>query len=534
VSLDASGELPTLAGSGRLYAVKGVDRKRCICTIGGAAPLIAWAMLSPACARECPPETTKVLDQCLGPASPRDVPDQSSQGGGSGTGANDAGDASDASHVSDAGHSSAVSDAPLVDGADSDGTEGDAPIDCGAGSIRAGSECIPANLFVSTEGHDGNPGTSELPFLTFRKAMRFARPGQTVNFEPGTYGTEETGDDFNDPIPDQVNLQRRGTDGEVVFRADGSGALVFNGSGALTNVKLARFENPIKATTGAQVVTSVTIAESTGAVLLTGDAGTTFREVSIAGAPVVLPNTRAFRDADAVTVRPYPASVLIEGDRVRLDWIGGSLEGTYARCDAGNGIVVLGSSLLRIADFTLKGRWHDGIHLVGDGTLDVLYVSRFDPECGFSLWAGGVTGELKVQLAAEFGTTVAIGDNQALRVRYSQFYGEVGLMLGGTRNRRTDDLGTPTDPGGNSFTDRKDGLQRPKQHTGLMVHLGAFAEEPKAESVIEASGNTWAPNVQGADQTGRYWDAGAVWGPTIVAGTERVNFTLGGKIQLKL
>jgi hypothetical protein len=525
--------------------VKGVDRKRCASTIVCAAPLIAWAMLSPACSRECPPETTKVLDQCLGPASTRDIPDQSSQGGGSGTGASDAGDsseasdASDASDVSDAGDSSAVSDAPLIDGADSDGTDGDAPIDCGAGSIRAGSECIPRHLYVSPAGDDdANHGTSpDRPFRTFAKAMKTARAGQMVNFEPGEYGTNGT-DDFSEPIPDLVILQRHDTEanataGDVIFRADGGHSLVFASSGGLRRVTLIGFENPLKATTGDQVITDVAIVQSTGPVWVTGDAQMTLNSVPIIGAPVVVPNTPSYLAGVDAGAKRIPPSVLVD-DRAHLNWSGSSLEGTYTACGNAHGIVVLGLGRLTLTGVALRGRWEHGIHVRGDGSLDLNF-ALLHLECGDSLWAEGVTGDLKIRIStqSEFHTNVRIGDNKELKVRDSWFHGRTGLYLTGTRNRQTDDLGTPADRGLNTFADRLGVQPDSGQQIGLQVYLWGPSGDPLINTVVHASGNIWTPNVQGADDGGLYPDGGTVTSPVGV-GIERANYSLNGVIQLKL
>ena len=52
---------------------------------------------------------------------------------------------------------------------------------------------IPANAkYVSNTGSDSGPGTQSAPWRTLAKATSSARPGDTVVFEPGTYGARGT------------------------------------------------------------------------------------------------------------------------------------------------------------------------------------------------------------------------------------------------------------------------------------------------------------------------------------------------------
>lgn len=41
--------------------------------------------------------------------------------------------------------------------------------------------------YVSPQGNDNNPGTSDLPFKTIQKALDVALPGETINLAPGIY-----------------------------------------------------------------------------------------------------------------------------------------------------------------------------------------------------------------------------------------------------------------------------------------------------------------------------------------------------------
>jgi hypothetical protein len=81
------------------------------------------------------------------------------------------------------------------------------------------------------------------------------------------------------------------------------------------------------------------------------------------------------------------------------------------------------------------------------------------------------------------------------------------------------DLGSPLDPGNNLFT-----APATTQSIGLGVQTGI---------AVKASGNTWLPDVQGADSQGHYPSGTTVYGPMIVVPGS--NFAVGdpaGSIQL--
>src|SRR5215218_8104553 len=44
------------------------------------------------------------------------------------------------------------------------------------------------HLYVTSRGSNSNPGTRHAPWRTIAKALRAARPGDTVIFRAGTYG----------------------------------------------------------------------------------------------------------------------------------------------------------------------------------------------------------------------------------------------------------------------------------------------------------------------------------------------------------
>lgn len=50
---------------------------------------------------------------------------------------------------------------------------------------------MQAQIYVATDGDDGNPGTEDLPLLTIHKAVDIVQPGETIWVKGGTYYIEE-------------------------------------------------------------------------------------------------------------------------------------------------------------------------------------------------------------------------------------------------------------------------------------------------------------------------------------------------------
>ena len=76
-----------------------------------------------------------------------------------------------------------------------------------------------ADLYVSTQGSDSNPGTSAQPFRTITHAYGMAGPGVTILVAPGVYTDYQTGwgihlgasGTASSPIVDWMPIRNRGS-----------------------------------------------------------------------------------------------------------------------------------------------------------------------------------------------------------------------------------------------------------------------------------------------------------------------------------
>jgi hypothetical protein len=362
--------------------------------------------------------------------------------------------------------------------------DGGAP--CTDGLIESASECVPERLYVATvRGSDDNDGSELTPFKTYRKAMSVAVSGQIMNFEAGVYSAE-SGDDFTLKIPPGVTVQGLPHRGAVTFRATGSESLVFAGDGALRAVDLDNFESSLTADRGTQMLEEVRMTRSAAAVLLLGDARMTCIKCDIFYEPRETPRSEEF----AILVRGNAHLVLRSSVVEHPD------PETPIPCSFPHPVAigVRDTAGIDIDRSRVSGPFSYALNSNAAGTL-ILRHAMFESGCyGYSVLLSGADGSAMVEIEnSVFSQTVSLRQAEVgLRVRGSTFKGQTGLYLDGrTRadlGKPPGSAGEPADPGKNIFG----GVQV----FGLLLTGGS--------SEVDAHGNTWVPNVQGANGDGHY------------------------------
>jgi hypothetical protein len=344
--------------------------------------------------------------------------------------------------------------------------------------------------------------------------MSSAVRGQVVHFEAGLYGTAPpasneivdggdpgTGDDFGQPVPAGVYLIGTSVVDDVTFSANGTSSLKLAGDGGLDNMKIARFHS-LEMTAGSQRIENVLVTDFTGPVMISGSADAHIMGLSVTGAPGPL----ATSDASA-SVR---AALVVVSGAATVTWQGGTLTPGYGADDCKSGlpesIDVSGTARLSITGTVFNGSAGTQILHHSSGSLDVA-AATFFPSCGESMYVypesladGGLAIADSVSIVlSRFAGQVSIGPTARLTVRSSTFNGiPDGLYLLGSGHRNVD-LGRVDDPGHNTFaSDPMDVAEGRFQQYGLVV----FGETER--QTMQASGNQWTPNEQGADGDGRY------------------------------
>lgn len=421
------------------------------------------------CEADCPEGTSARFDQC------QRVSQSSDAGGDQGTA------------VSDAPHEEAH---VIAEGRDaSDGSppgDADADAGCDADHFWSGGRCVRREIHVDWEnGDDEKDGAPDSPFQTFGKAMRVAIAGQIVSFAPGTYPVEaspDAGPDTAGIIPAGITLRTEGevTDGDVAARAvlDGGGehSLTFRGGATLRDLELAHFVSPIVASEGEQKLTNVRIFDANSPVTLIAQAHLICDACRFEGEP---------RQALAIMIVNGTAKATLQRSALLTE---------PADCHTPMGflIEVADSAHLALDDVQLSGAFYDGALLHTRGTVQIRS-STFARGCVSSSLNSrhdpgqSTPGHVEIE-DSEFAGDVGFESGaQRVRVRRSIFRGILGIAwpIGGMY-----DFGMPTrdggaDPGGNA-------IQK-------LLFIGEGL-------VVFAAGNTWNPNVQGADAQGHFRD----------------------------
>jgi hypothetical protein len=163
----------------------------------------------------------------------------------------------------------------------------------------------------------------------------------------------------------------------------------------------------------------------------------------------------------------------------------------------GDGIVIDGATVT-LANNTISGASDLTIADLNGGNLTLL---DSDVQGPLNLLVADATTAVK----ARRNSFAGIADNYVVRIGYTS------AALVGTNV----DLGTASDPGGNSFIAAATGL-------GMLVQT--------ATTGVRAAGNTWRANIQGASASGAY-AAALVPGPVTSAAGNNYSIVTGGSIQ---
>lgn len=430
--------------------------------------------------------------------------------------------------------------------------EGGAAGSSGSGGTAgsAGSGGGETGLFVGENGSDTAAGTEAEPFKTLTHAASVAKQGQTITFLDGTFKLGNT----TIKIPDGVNLQAKNagkanligvptaialelagiTTVQGLVFTDAQRALRFAGgataSGALT-IKNTSFVNCSISCLELSGTTTATVESEAGAVL--GNGGNGFASLTQSSKLTIIGGTlqnygsgNALRASD--TARVTLTNVEAKGGTgiflnisqdVVADVTGlksqlggqaafataGASELTVKDSDVGmnNGLICF--SLIDAKKLTLQGTKVHGCGTGLKGAVPSDLLRLVDTEF-YGLGFGGADLDSNGSRTVEVeGCSFREAKNVALRVGASLLRLKMrktsidiqsdanwhALILQGNAASEVD-LGTLADPGGNTFLQRSQSLS-----SAIVFQLNGVP-------LVQAVGNTWTPNVQGAGATGTY------------------------------
>lgn len=407
-------------------------------------------------------------------------------------------------------------------------------------------------------GLDSNDGTEDAPVRTVRHALALAVGGKTVYLAGGTYDqtsgetyVDETDGKFGYVIPDGVQITpdpRTSTPVILKNTAGDAYALRFEGSGRISDMQLEDFREAISATTGTQGLYGIAMRGiGEHGIALKGTANLTCSSCAISvdeyyalyldgSAKIKLDGTSTV-NLESPSSEPFISVIYIgvgSNAQAELDLGGGTTIGGYQvfggaltlnevdlrlRNVYGDAIQVAADAALDMTDGRVTGGWFSSggsneQALVSYGTLSI-NGTVFDGNLGGAIELQGGTATIqnaKFQnigdpntVYAGFGLnaitvykatkltmrTTAITNIKAAFNASTPIPGESGVGVYVADASAGIDLGTQYDLGRNLLSD-----------------CGAWCLQVSGQGsgagTVQAVGNTWNANVQGADSSGKY------------------------------
>lgn len=374
------------------------------------------------------------------------------------------------------------------------------------GAAKAGS-----TVRVSLSGNDAADGVTA-PVKTLKHAIELAKANAAINvihLDAGKYGAAN-GETYPYAVPTGATIV--GEQGTILAGTTKEAGLVVD-TGTLENLELEHFTTAIHVT-GAATMKGISVKLLKVGVLSDGTAKLTARALTFIGTPDCSTTGLRVSGSSQVTVDTMAATDAISVDQT--DQTAVAIANGTAKTKGGDCVHIrtAGKSLV-VTDTTLTGGGAGVDFESADNGLDVTLTNTTIADTAFS----GIIGSAKTMqmtggeirnndTGAELNsgsytfTNVAIKGNHSLGISLVKGTRGGALSPGSLRMRRctvtgntrgvyllgaTGDLGTPSDPGNNTF--------------GQNLEVGLDLYESVATFAV---GNTWRPNVQGADAHGKY------------------------------
>jgi hypothetical protein len=441
---------------------------------------------------------------------------------------------------------------------------------CAAGCSKSDSPTSPdtgqslmLRIYVNpASGADSNPGSDTAPLKTIKKALATAQSGQRVALQAGTYDIT-SGQTFPDTIPNGVTVEAVSAGLAVLLGTAGQTAFTGSGNDTLRYLTVQGFNILMNASTGIHVMYSTNVTnvqtcfnltgstqgianactfKTSGVASLTDIAQVTLNTSTTSGgggdalvtlqkASIFNMNNSTMSDAQLTGIAMYEASqATLYGcsiANVSLHGAGGS-----------SSIDMSGTAHLSLRSTYISGAYSYDVLSRNAGTITTVRASTFSGtairmdggsfDADSSNFAYGtvaflITGSSTSYLtlrnsSVQYYTSSGImggSGSFSISARNSTFTNcQYGIYVYGTNGYL--DLGTAASPGGNTITG----------NSQYGVRVG-FSGGITASAV----GNTWIPNIEGANSAGKY-SAQLLIGPTPNA--TPLNYYIdsnGGKIQ---
>ncbi len=366
-------------------------------------------------------------------------------------------------------------------------------------------------LFVnSLTGADNNPGSSSKPLKTLAKALSVVKSGMGITLS-GTFDTAN-GETYPENVPDGVTVQGSTASTAVLVGPGTAGGLIMSGNVTLRYLTLKAFGTALYTSSGVQALVGLVFDTDTQALQAAGTAQPSLTDctdtngqqgmaaqdstkVTVSGGTYSLTGT-AMSLLGTASVTWSNSTITGNGssygfdlsDSSSLKFQNVSLSkfsgGIFTRSNS-NAVELSGGSISQVGS---------GIGIYSQGTL-VTNGTTFSGPGGIGVDAEAGTVSLNNSVVRGFSSYgVVVSNVSALRMRNTQVINNsvssAGVSVGGTSSNV--DLGTSSDPGGNTLQGND------VNGNGTNLNLGITS------GVVQAVGNTWKANTQGADANGHY------------------------------
>jgi len=430
----------------------------------------------------------------------------------------------------------------------------------------SGSTALQQFIFVNPlTGSDGNSGTQDAPVKTIHRALALFKPGIRIELQAGTYNVAN-GQVFPDSLPSGVVIESVSAGQAVLVGTIGDIAFYAAGTDTIKYVQFQGFNTCIRAGSGSHVLLGVGLTTinktfdiygaaegifqaGTGTSAVIGTAkefsritikdcvlsgGTSnYSIVTLSNAARALITGTTIKDSPTTVLEMYDATVAeintstfsntgLHGlgssaaaslrGTASLTIIGSTITDTYGSAIAMESpTAVLTLKRVQLARNAMNGFGAAALYLYGSASIDSCAIVN-NGEYGIVLSQGYFTfRHCDISGAPSQGISVSGGASLTMRSSTVSYSG-IGVHL--VASNSLADLGTASDPGGNTFRNN--------------TKYGVQSDVTVNGTAVQAVGNTWIPNVQGADANGHY-TAKAVAGPTTATTPQNYYITGAGR-----
>ncbi|HEX2865292.1 MAG TPA: right-handed parallel beta-helix repeat-containing protein [Deinococcales bacterium] len=371
---------------------------------------------------------------------------------------------------------------------------------------------VPTLTVDSVNGNDANDGSQAHPFKTVKQALTKVKANGTIVLMAGTFDGA-SGETWNYHVPDKVTLKANSSG--VIFSTTTANTpgLVFDGDGGLRFVTMNGFSSALSASQGQQVLAGVTIhgtADGQRGLNWTGSAAATLTDCVFTTTSVAawLSGSASLDMTGGSLADPRNNLIVQNQSRVNLknvDVSGGTFDINQSSTATLDHIslhdvpsyaiyVRSGNPFLVITGGTFINSSHQADVVYAENASIVIDGASFNND-GTVVGATGSQVTIRnssITQAPSYALYVGGGTKFTLRNTYvaGNAYGiSISDASGGV------DLGTASDPGGNTFQDNRNYSNSSGYNLG-----GNWG----GTYIVQAVGNTWNANLQGSDGAGHY------------------------------